>query len=500
MHESTATLSGHELKRKSARGGVHTWAAQVGIYGLQVIGTVVLARLVSPADFGLVAMVTAITGLVSYMGVDLGLTSAVVQRKDLSVAQSNGLFWINLGAGAGFTLLFFLAGPLLALFYGKAQLTLITIFLAPIFLLTGMGVQHYALLSRQMRFGTVAAIQFLSTLLGVVAAIIAALAGAGYWALVIQQVAAAVASVALLWWLNPWRPGLPQRGVGLGSFVRFGGNVTVFNLLGQLARSFDRIVIGRFCGAADLGLYTRGASLLLLPLGQLLIPFGQVMTPVLCRLQDDRERFRHYFSKALNALAFGIFIPVAMLVALADDVIVLLLGPAWKESALLFKLLALSALTQPLYGASTWVATAQGKSRQMRQWSMVSAPLICVAFLVGVKWGVVGVAISYTVASYTVQTFGLSFLLRGTPVTFKTIVASIWRPACLGALAFLGTSLCCHWTAALAPLLRTIVASSFGFVVLLGTIASWPSARKDVMGLWETSKLLRKPAPAPVNS
>jgi PST family polysaccharide transporter len=180
--------------------------------------------------------------------------------------------------------------------------------------------------------------------------------------------------------------------------------------------------------------------------------------------------------------------------ALSDDVVLVLLGPAWKESALLFKVLALSALTQPLFSAVTWVATAQGKTREMRQWSLVSAPLICAAFLVGAKWGVVGVAASYTVTSYTIQAVGLNYLLGGTPINSRTILASVWRPAFISALVFLGATLCAHWTAASGPLLRIIIASLFGFLMAAGAIAGWPSARKEVLGLWATFKLLRSPS------
>ncbi|MGA2173986.1 MAG: lipopolysaccharide biosynthesis protein [Verrucomicrobiota bacterium] len=491
---STTTPKEVELKRVSALGGAHTVLAQGVCYAAQMVSTVILARLLTPRDFGLVALVTSITSMLGYFGVDLGLTDATIQRKDLTRAQSNGLFWISVCSGGFFALATCASAPALAWFYREPRLVLISVAIAPSFVFQGVAVQHLALLSREMRFGTVAMIQSVSIVGGAVVAIGAALLGAGYWSLVAQPVVAALGSALAAWSLNRWRPGLPTRGVGLRSFLHFGRNVTMFNFLNQFARSFDKIVIGRICGAAALGYYTRAAYLLLLPLGQVILPFGKVLVPVLSRLQDDRERFRNYFCKALNAAAFGIFIPVAALMALSDDVILVLLGPAWKESALLFKVLALSALTQPLFSAVTWVATAQGKTREMRQWSLVSAPLICAAFLVGAKWGVVGVAASYTVTSYTIQAFGLNYLLGGTPINSRTILASVWRPAFISALVFLGASLCSHWTAASGPLLRIIIASLFGFLLAAGAVASWPSARKEVMGLWATFKLLRSPS------
>jgi PST family polysaccharide transporter len=439
-------------------------------------------------------MVTSVVGLLAYVGVDLGLTPAIIQKKDLTPEQSNGLFWITAASGACFAVMTCLSGPLLAMFYGKKQLILITMALAPNFIFQGLAVQHWALLSREMRFGTVAVNQFISTLIGVTSGIAAALAGAGYWALVIQQAATAFANCVGLWWLNPWRPGLPKRGVGLRGFLHFGGNVTVFNLLNQLARSSDKIAIGRFCGPADLGYYSRAALLLLLPVGQVMTPLGQVLIPVLSRLQDEPERFRNYFSKSLNALAFAIFIPVAALVALSDDVVLVLLGPAWKQSALLFKLLSLSALTQPLFSAVVWVATTRAKTREMRIWSLISAPLICISFLIGVKWGVVGVAASYTLVYYTIQACGLNYLLRGTPINSKIIFASVWRPALVAAVMFLTASFCQRRLLAHGPVLRIIISSACGFLATGLTVAVWPAARNECARIWEMVKLMRKPA------
>jgi PST family polysaccharide transporter len=219
---------------------------QAANFVLKLGSTAVLARLLTPADFGLIAMVTAVTGFVE-MFKEAGLSMATIQRAEINHRQISTLFWINLGLSI--LLMFVVVGlaPAVAWFYGEPQLLWITIALGAMFPLGGLTIQHVALLRRQMRFGTLVSIDVTSNAVGIAAAITAAAFGARYWALVIMMAASGAANAALVWITCPWVPGLPKRGAGVRPMLAFGGNLTGFAFINYWARSADNVLIGWYC-------------------------------------------------------------------------------------------------------------------------------------------------------------------------------------------------------------------------------------------------------------
>jgi len=202
-------------------------AAQGVRFFLRMGSTVVLARLLTPQDFGLIAMVTVITGFVM-MFKDMGLSMATVQRDEVNHAQISTLFWINVGLSLCVMLLTAALAPVIAWFYGEPRLVWVTLALASAFIFGGFTVQHQALLRRQMRFGTLAVIGIISMVVGIITAIIAALSGAGYWSLVLMQLATAITIAIGVWVGCDWRPGLFVRRSGIRKMLAFGGNLTGF--------------------------------------------------------------------------------------------------------------------------------------------------------------------------------------------------------------------------------------------------------------------------------
>ena len=218
-----------DLKGRSVRGGAVTMAAQGVTFFIRMGSTMVLARLLTPQDFGLIAMVTAVTGFV-VMFKDMGLSMATVQKAEINHGQISTLFWINVVLSLGVMLVTAALAPAIAWFYGEPRLTWITLALAGAFVFGGLTVQHQALLRRSMRFGTLALIGIIGMLVGIVAAIIAAWYGAGYWALVIMQLSGAIAGAIAVWVACGWRPSLPVRCSGVREMLAFGGNLTGFNI------------------------------------------------------------------------------------------------------------------------------------------------------------------------------------------------------------------------------------------------------------------------------
>ena len=285
-----------DLKERAIRGSVARVSSQIVYFALRVGALMVLARLLDPKDFGLVGMVTAFTGVLTLFR-DFGLSTATVQSVDVTEEQVSTLFWINILVGAILTIGLIVVAPLVAAFYHESRLFWVTIALASGFLLNAAGVQHSALLQREMRFTALAIIQIISLVVSTVLGIGAALAGFGYWALVIMTVTLPLVSSVCFWLATAWIPGMPRRRAGIRSMMRFGGAITLVGLIVYIAYNLDKVLLGRFWGAEVLGIYGRSYQIINLPTDNLNSAVGEVAFAALSRIQGDPIRLRNYFLK-----------------------------------------------------------------------------------------------------------------------------------------------------------------------------------------------------------
>jgi len=437
-HLSIDHLEG-DLKGRSVRGTVAMVLSEGGRFGIRMLGVAVLARLLTPADFGLLAMVATFTRLIQLFR-DLGLGTATIQRSEISQAQVSYLFWVNLAAGLASTALTAAFAPIAAWFYGEPDLTGITLVLATGFLFGGVSVQHQALLRRQMKFSALAWIRIAASVGSVAAGIFAALQGAGYWALVAMSLASAVVSAVGLWLLCGWRPGPPRRGdEATRALLAFGGNLTGTRLLAFFARNLDNILIGKIWGGDALGLYSKAYQLLMLPITQFTAPVTGVVVPALSRLQGKPERFRDYYRKAIQAISTLTMPIVVFTFVVADDLVLLILGPQWNDTAVIFRLLAPATFVGTFNGAAGWVWVALNQTDRQLRWGILATPVYIVAFSVGVVWGPEGVAIAFSLTQCALRYAGLAFCYQTNFLGFADLRAAIWRPsvASIGAGALL---------------------------------------------------------------
>jgi O-antigen/teichoic acid export membrane protein len=490
-HFDTETVKS-DLGTRSVQGGAAVFAGQVLRFVIQTSSTMVLARLLTPADFGLIAMVTGITGFISHFK-DLGLTMATVQRADVTHAQASKLFWINLVFSVALALIGIALAPLVASFYGEPSLKSVMAAVSTTFLFSGVAAQHLALLRRQMRFGIVSIIEVIALVLAVAAAVTAARLGAGYWALVILIVVEATMGGALTMLASGWRPGLPRRGVDVGSMLRYGVNVSGFNILTYIGRAADTVLIGRFWGSGPTGLYSKAYGLLMLPLTQINTPINSVAIPVLSRLQGDSKRYCAYYYQALSLVAYLTAPLILFLAATADDVIAIVLGPQWERSATIFRFLAIAALFQPVLYTAGWVWLSLGRTRTLFRWSTVTAPTFVLSFAIGLPWGPEGVALAYAVAVNLLTPVGLAWAYRDSGLSLRGAVRVISRPYLLGALVFLS----CLATKPLFEnamlLVRLTMVSIVALTVCIAFALLYPAARKELIRIIELGKRLRRP-------
>lgn len=416
-----------DLKRRSVRGGVVTLTSQGAQFAIQTTSTIALAHLLLPSDFGLVAMVTAITGLGQAFS-DLGLSEATIQHPEITHDQVSTLFWVNVGIGLFLAAVTFALGPVLAAFYHQPRLRAITYVVSLTFVISGLRVQHSALLQRSMRYTAMAIRDVTAYLVAVALAITLALRGAGYWAIVVLPLALNGTGMILSWVMVRWIPGLPKRGTGVRSMLTFGGNVAASFLTMTVTRSTDNIFIGWYWGAAPLGLYSRAMNLLFLPVRQLGGPARSVAVPTFSRLQDDPEAMARYYLRLANVIVW-ITAPIfGLLFVAATPVIVLLLGEKWRAASPVFQILALFALGQLLYESVTWLLISCGQSKRLLHLVLMICPIAIISYAAGLPFGIRGVALSGTLAMIAMFPWILKFSFRGTTLTLRRLGSQIFWP------------------------------------------------------------------------
>ncbi|MEP0769841.1 MULTISPECIES: MOP flippase family protein [unclassified Coleofasciculus] len=428
-----------DLKGRSVRGGAVTMVSQGCKFVLQMGSTVVLARLLSPQDYGLIGMVTSVTGIV-FLFNDMGLSTATIQRAEINHKQVSTLFWVNVGMSLLLMLLTAVMAPAIAWFYGEPRLTWIAIVSASAFIFGGLSVQHQALLRRQMRFTALAAIEIVSIVLGVAIAIISALYGAGYWSLVFMSLTTAIVTAAGVWVMCGWRPGLPAQRSGVRSMLAFGGNLTGFSVLNYCARNLDNILIGRVWGAEALGVYAKAYSLMMLPLQQINSPITAVAVPGLSRLHSEPQQFRNHYLKGLSLIGFLTTPIVLFMMIVSEELVELILGSQWGEAGTIFKLLGISALVQPLTNTSGWLYISSGRTAQMFKWGVFSSSFLVISFFFGLPYGARGVALSYSIAKLLQTLPCMYYATRGTSITMLNLLEAMKHPLLAsliaGAIAF----------------------------------------------------------------
>lgn len=468
-----------------------SWASAV----VQIGTTMVLARLLTPADFGLMAMALTLTVLVTQFR-QLGLSQAVVQRTDLRWTQLDALFWVNTAAGVLLAAVVGLSGFPLARFYGEPALVPICAALGIGFVVSGVSVQHGALLNRAMQFRRISMRNLAAGVLSSAAAIGAALAGMGVWALVVQHVGALVFATMLNWWAVPWRPGRPRRLNEAVPLLKFGAHVSVANLFHTISRQGDNVIIGRFLDAGVLGLYTRAYGLLMLPLRQLKTPIQAVMVPTLAALQDEPERYRKAYRTAVSGLCHAGMPVVVVLAVAAEEVIAVLLGEQWLAAARIFQLLAVASFIQLVSTTTGWIYTSVGRGRPYMYWAMIGGLVTVAGFLIGVRWGVDGVASSYAITQLVLVLPGFALTSRNSPVALADPFRAMARPSAVSVVvlgAAVGTRSVLPASAPAGLTLGAVAAAAL--VAWALSMAVWPAARREVTDLVATVRKKQTPSP-----
>lgn len=489
MSDITAKNVG--IKTSAARGALATLAGQGMRFAIQLASIVVLSRLLGPSVIGLFAMLAVIIGFGEVVR-DFGLSSAMIQAKQVTQAQRSNLFWINAGIGVLLAVVCVGCAPLIAAFYRQPPLTMACVVISVVFILGGVGTQFRAQITRDLRFTAMSVIDVVAALIGLAIAVVLALMGIGIWALVVQQIVTACVTLLLNILAARWRPSLPSRHAGTRELIAFGWNVGCTQMINYASRNVDTIVIGGMFGPSALGIYNRAYQLMTVPINQLSTPATKVAFPILSRIRDDRARHDRFLLVGQRALVHLVGFVFMYTLVVASAGIEIALGPAWSDVAPIYRILAVGALAQAASFATYWVFLSHGKTREVLRMTILTRGVLIVSIVVAATtWGVFGVATAYAVVVVLTWPFSLYLLHRACPEAPTSRM--FWQPLSLyiaygiaGVGAYLATLLVVEdWL--------VIVVASVVYALILGVLVCAISPfRRDLREIAALRHLLRK--------
>jgi len=419
---------GSNLRARTRRAAIFGTAAQFASAAIGLLSVALLSRTLSPDDVGIFAIAAAFLMVLSALS-DSGFAYAAEQRDQVSHAQVSNLFWANLLLGlAAFAAACGLA-PLIARLYGRSELRDITLALGLALLISSLSLQHAALLRRQLYFGRLAVIQVGSRLVGVGVALIVAMRGGGYLALVAQELSVAIAKALGAWLLCSWRPAPPQRGVGAMPLVRMGFGRSLAEVLGVIRRQVDVFLVGWFLGPEALGLYNRSLGLFAQPLTTAIGPLTRVALPALSRVQSDPVRFRAAMTEGVGALAC-VTVPLCGFVAVGSDgLVAAVLGPTWQGVSPIMRSMVLGmTVTCLFWPALAWGFSARGLTSLQARWAAAALVTAAAFSAAGSMFGPAGAGWGMSLAACITLPTGSLWALRGSGVLLRDLVSVMFMP------------------------------------------------------------------------
>lgn len=484
-----------DVQRLAIRGAGATLLSSGASLGVQIFSTVILARLLMPSDFGLVAMVSTFSLLLSNFGLN-GFTEALIQREKLDHRLASNIFWTSVGAGIVISIAFVASGALLVKFYHNPLVGPVVAVASSAILITSCSVVHLALLKRAMLFSRVAANDIVARAISILATIVLALEGWRYWALVAGMVLLALTQSVGACILCKWRPGAPRRAAGTISVVRFAANVYAHFAFNYFARNTDNLLVGWLFGAQSLGFYKKAYDLFALSVSQTTAPLTNVAVSALSRFDPNSHRYRQ---SLLNALAVTTFLGMGLgadLTLVGKDVIRVVLGPGWEPAGRLFRFFGPGVGVMLLYTTHNWIHLSIGKADRWFRWGLIEYGVTVLLLVVGLRWDTEGIALAWTVSFWLLTMPALWYALKPIQLGIGPVIGVVWRYPIASLGAGLAAATLMRNFPALgltggAAIMRIVVAS-LGFSILY--VASVVLIHGGIAPLRLVGRLLRKMA------
>jgi PST family polysaccharide transporter len=380
-----------------------------------------LARLLSPDDFGLLGMVSVFTGFVYLLG-ELGFGAGIIQNEKIEQSHLSMVFWINIIFGLILAFLLYLSSESIAKFYNEAELISILRLISINIFIMPLGMVQNAIQVRLMNFKKLGIIELISILISGVIAVILTKMGFGVYSLVWQIISVNIINVSLLWITSDWRPKVEWDYRALKSIIKFSGNLLGFNIMNYWVRNGDNLLVGKFFGPIELGIYSRAYSLMLLPVTQITSVLSKVMFPSLSRLQNDIKKFKRIYFQTISLIAFITFPMMLGLFVVSFELVDVVLSPKWLPIVDFLKIFSIVGLIQSILSTVGWIYQGLGKTHIMFKWGLYSSFITILSFIIGITLG----SSKYLAISYTIANFIFLFF-PGFAIPLKLINSTVWE-------------------------------------------------------------------------
>jgi len=476
INENHSELYTMGLKKKAVKGAGINVVANFSGFIFQTIGVIVLARLLTPKDFGLVAMVTVFSVWFMSFG-QSGFTEYIIQKKNINNNEVNSIFWLHIFIACFLAIGFTLFGFYLVHFYAEPALWGIAAAMSTSFVLMALCTTHMAILIREMKFSSTAIIGLLSTILSIVFSITGAIAGMSYWAIVVRQLTIPLVTVIGAWILCKWRPGYPLKISNAFHGLKYAIQVYSNFSIGYLIRNIDKVLLGKFHGSEVLGNYDRSFYLSIMPVSQLVTPLNTVAQATLSRLRDDKERFSNYYINAVRMISFLGTIAALILTLSAQDIIYLVLGPEWKDAGAVVMAFGPGVSAMLIYSTYSWLHLSLGTPDRWLKWNLFASIFTIAAFVVAAPYGAVAMAGAYSSTAYILVIPALWYGGRPIDLNVKKVIGSLWANFASAVLVFIAWLIISkYWVSPrgllgnLSLLMKVLIVSSIALVLYLSLV------------------------------
>ena len=481
------------LGGKASRWALLTVVTSIIKAALLFLCQMVLARLLSPAEFGILAMAAPVMNLIGVFN-SLGLSEATVQRPNLGHDELSSIFWVNMLAGVIVCLCVWASSAPAAFFFHEPALRPVLAWLGLTMIINASTAQHVALLYREMRPWPLTSIELLPVCANLIVSVVAALDGFSYWSLVVGQFAHAVVCTALAWSLSGWRPGRPRLNRGVLPALRFGGHITAYNLINFMATNLDNVMLGAWKGDVTVGLYDRGYKLVLTSYWQVSMPISRIAQSVLARLAGNDARYCATYKRMLEALTISAIPGLLCLSLTGHEAVISLFGSRWSASGPVVAGLAAGTLLAPAGTSASWLLVSQGRTNELFRCGLISTASVIVSLLAGLPWGAAGVAISY--AAFSPITHGAIIVgaCRTGPVRLRDVVAACGPVFAASLCAAIPLYLCARLLRAAGQSSPVILISETcaSYMLCLIVLCLFPSGRRVMRGAADQARLIIK--------
>lgn len=480
--EVTDPAAGESMLRGSVRGGIVIVLARGASDAIRFGAMLVLARLLTPEEFGVVGIVLVVVGVASVIQ-DLGLSTAAVQRPNLTLQQSSTLFWINVALGTVGAVVVFAGADVIASVASDDRVRDVARLLAPTFVLSALGTQHLALLRRQLRFTVLARIRIVSASVYAVVAISLASADVGQNALVWGLVASASVTSIAAFVASPMTPGRPHFDRSTAELTRFGLSFSGFAVLHHLALNLQTVVLGRLDGVAAAGQFGRAQRLADVSTSYLIEPVGGVAFPVMSRLADDPPRWARYYRSCQAVVTMATLGAAPVLVFHADELVEVLLGAPWADSAPVLSILGIGVIARGVCHPTGWIFQSRGDVGRMLRWGFFGWSVVLAGTMIGVRFGIEGAAWGYTAAAVVLVWPCLAYAFAGTPLRVGTVLRSLVPSFAAATVATAVSLLASTAVDGSGATIRLVVAAAAHLVTYGAVLTAMPSQRRFVATL-----------------